>query len=155
MDILHQIKDALNIYDPETKFEDESEFDTEILNGDIYQTAMDAAADPEDLNFSMNSFDFDNDDEEDVDTPKFPIPQQDFDQKEINVGDRVENIARPKRVGTVLAIGELVEVEWKAGITSMEYPEELIHSEDNTAKEQEKVTSLKTKPLVLVQDKEA
>lgn len=151
MDILNQIKNALNTYDPEALFED-SELNSEILNGDIYQNSMDAAAEPEDLNFSMDSItDLDSSDAE---IPHFSIPQQDLDKKEIELGDRVENVARPGRVGTVLAIGELIEVEWKEGITSMEYPEELIHAEDNSAEEQEKVTSIEAMPPIPIKNKE-
>ena len=131
MDILKEIQETIQKYDPEVKMEaEDSEFDAEILNGDIYQKSMDAAADPEDLNFSMKNLD-DLELGIEADQPKFSIPQKDLTDADLKEGDKVFNIARPERIGSIVSLGELIEVEWDDETSTMEYPEELVLKNDS------------------------
>lgn len=150
MDILEEIRKKVALFDPElSKNEDDlgSEEDKNI-NVDEYQKAIDASVDPEDLNFTMDLFDDDEDEEDEIE--QIPIPQKDYEEKPINVDDTVQKITKDNRIGKVLAVGELVEVEWQPDLITLEYPEELIHAEDEE-EELDKVHNLDTNPPVPVE----
>lgn len=154
MDILEEIRKTVAIFDPElVKNEDGEEEEDKNIGIRDYQDAIDKSVDPEDLNFSMhNLFGDDDDEENDFEVEHFPVPQKDHDEEPIKVGDSVQKIARTDLTGKVLAVGELVEVEWTEDLTTLEYPEELIHIEDNDEEEQSKVSSLDTIPPIPLQD---
>lgn len=153
MDILEEIRKTVAIFDPElVKNEDGEEEEDKNIGIRDYQDAIDKSVDPEDLNFSMHNLFGDDDEENDFEVEHFPVPQKDHDEEPIKVGDSVQKIARTDLTGKVLAVGELVEVEWTEDLTTLEYPEELIHIEDNNEEEQSKVSSLDTIPPIPLQD---
>lgn len=156
MDILEEIHKTVALFDPDLVKNEADDVDSGEDNKDLniksYQDAIDSSVDPEDLNFAMDNL-FDDDDEEDSEeVEKFPIPQKDNKEEPLKEGDSVQKIARDSITGTVLSIGELVEVEWEPDLITLEYPEELIHVEDNDEEEQEKVTSLDTNPPIPIED---
>lgn len=157
MNILEEIRKAINTFDPElTKNEDDlGDSAGKDVTIDSYQSAIDGASEPEDLNFSMSNFDDFEDEEDDEEVEVFQIPQKDYEEEPIKEGDRVKKLTR-KLTGTVLTIGELVEVEWDSELVTLEYPEELIHSDDpeEVDDELEKMTSLETDPPELVENPE-
>jgi hypothetical protein len=132
------IRNTINKFDPEfAKNEADLDIDQEDekesnISIDAYQRAIDDAADPEDLNFVMHDLDNDADEIEEI-----PIPQKDYEEEPIKVGDSVKKITRDQNAGTVLAVGELVEVEWN--------PEEV-------ESELDKVVSLETDPPIPLSD---
>jgi hypothetical protein len=151
MDILEEIRNTIAKFDPElSKNEaddsdkDDSEFD---MNIDSYQNAIDSAADPEDLNFAMDNL-FDDEDGDEVE--HFEIPQKDYDEETLEVGDTVQKISG-KNTGTILTIGELVEVEWQEDLITLEYPEELLKVDDNREEEKDKVHSMDTDPPIPIE----
>lgn len=158
MNILEEIRKTVAIFDPELVKNEAGDVETTqeeepAVNIDSYQDAVDSAADPEDLNFSMDSlFDDDDNDEDPEDTEHFDIPQKDNEEEPLKVGDSVQKIARTSITGKVLAVGELIQVEWNPELITLEYPEELIHAEENDEEEQEKVKSLETDPPIPIED---
>lgn len=149
MDILEEIQKTVALFDPDlVKNEDGvEEPEDRIVTADDYQNAIDSSVDPEDLNFSMDQFDDEEGEEEEVE--QIPIPQTDADEKPIEVDDTVQKITRDGRIGKVIAVGELVEVEWDPELTTMEYPEELVHIEDE--EELEKLHSIDTNPPIPIE----
>lgn len=147
MDILEEIHKTVAKFDPDLI---KNEADDPEENKDVsikdYQEAIDSAVDPEDLNFSMDNL-FD-DEEDELEVEHFPIPQTDFDEEPIKVGDKVRKLTRKTGIGEVLAIGELIEVEWSPELITLEYPEELVHEDD--IEEKDKITSLDTTPPILL-----
>lgn len=156
MNILEEIRKAINTFDPEL-IKNEDDFGDSAgkdITIDSYQSAIDDASDPEDLNFSMSNFD--DEEDEDYEIEVLSIPQKDYDEEPLKEGDKVKKLTRNNMVGTVLTIGELVEVEWDSELVTLEYPEELIHSDDpeEVEDELEKITSLETDPPELIENPE-
>ena len=145
MNLIEEIQKTIAIFDPDFKNEDEENPEDTSINIENYQKAIDSAVDPEDLNFSMDNL-FDAEDSEEEEVEQLTIPQHDYEENPIKIGDSVQRITRDSLTGKVLAVGELVEVEWNPELITLEYPEELIHVEDNDDQEQEKITSLETIP---------
>lgn len=157
MNILEEIRKTVAIFDPELVKNEADDVDTEQedkpdVNIDSYQNAVDSAVDPEDLNFSMDSLFGDDEEDDGEDVEHFAIPQKDHEEEPLKVGDSVQKIARTSITGKVLAVGELIQVEWDPELTTLEYPEELIHAEENDEEEQEKVKSLETDPPIPIED---
>lgn len=149
MDILEELRKKIAINDPDL-MKNEDEFDGEPeVSLDSYQDKVNSAVDPEDLNFSMDNFD---DDDEDLETEHYEVPQKDFDDNPIKVDDKVKKLASSSnKIGTVLTVGELIEVEWDENVTTLEYAEELVHAEDSE-EEKEKLHSIDTIPPAVLQD---
>lgn len=155
MDILEEIRTAISTFDPElAKNEDDSVEDSDEedkdINQDNYQDAIDSAVDPEDLNFSMDPLFDGDDDEEEEEVEQINIPQKDYEENPIQVDDVVKKVTRDDLTGKVLAVGELVEVEWTPDLITLEYPEELIHAEDEEEEDQ-KLNSLAENPPLPVE----
>ena len=154
MDILEEIRTAISTFDPElAKNEDDgvegSDEEDKDINQDNYQDAIDSAVDPEDLNFSMDPLFDGDDDEEEEEVEQINIPQKDYEENPIQVDDVVKKVTRDDLTGKVLAVGELVEVEWTPDLITLEYPEELIHAEDE--EEDQKLNSLAENPPLPVE----
>lgn len=155
MDILEEIRTAISTFDPElAKNEDDgvesSDEEDKDINQDNYQDAIDSAVDPEDLNFSMDPLFDGDDDEEEEEVEQINIPQKDYEENPIQVDDVVKKVTRDDLTGKVLAVGELVEVEWTPDLITLEYPEELIHAEDEEEEDQ-KLNSLAENPPLPVE----
>jgi hypothetical protein len=159
MDILEEIRTAISTFDPElAKNEDDgvegSDEEDKDINQDNYQDAIDSAVDPEDLNFSMDPLFDGDDDEEEEEVEQINIPQKDYEENPIQVDDVVKKVTRDDLTGKVLAVGELVEVEWTPDLITLEYPEELIHAEDEEEEDQ-KLNSLAENPPLPVESPNA
>lgn len=146
MDILTEIQQAIAKFDPELAKNEEGEED-KVVSSDDYQDAIDSNVDPEDLNFSMDPLE-DDEELEDEEIEHFEIPQKDFDEQNLEVGDAVRKIVHKNRIGEILAIGELVEVQWQEDLITLEYPEELIKVDNNENPEESEVKSLETIPPI-------
>lgn len=150
MDILEEIRNTIKEYDPEL-FKNEEDEEDKNISIDNYQEVIDSTVDPEDLNFSMDNLFDDPEDEDEEEIETIPIPQKDNNEEPLEVGARVQKLTQKERAGSVLAIGELVEVEWDAGFITLEYPEELIRIEDAEESEDE-LTSLDTDPPIAIEN---
>lgn len=134
MEKLKEIQEALRLNDPSIYLNEDSE-ETGNLSMDNYKEAVDSSSDLEDLDFSMDGI---RDDYEEIE--HLEIPQQDSNREKLKVGSKVSRIAYPETFGEVIAIGELIEIQWSDMLTTMEYPEELAIHDGKDSEDLEEVS---------------